>query len=407
MPQSNDQNGNFPEKNSDRQRGKPLGELNTEEVCRWFSTIGLQKRLQFIREAELCGADIASIDLNTLDVLHISSLQEREQLLSAVYRELHPPSTTSQRLDLLLETLGPNNVEKFTAALVNMSKSKSSPQIRCLNINPMNSFKFNPNPLVQRNSQLMETTINASEQIVHLRTPRETTVGKVMESCFTMLGMTDNKDLFSLTDKRGSSEELIPDQHITYNKKEETSKSVSEAPPTGVNGYRDNGHVSQNHQMQPVSSRPIQVVSQPGKEEKIRELKQQVDSLQNVILQVQEIHHGLVAFCSELKSMDVEVDTSGLSFPELEQRLGLAMGLLRDKRHSLQSLRETMRDTGAHRNKPSEVCLLDTMKLNCQVFKEEISLVYLNRQVSHLQTALQDSLVKACGGEWGTGDGVQ
>ncbi|XP_052333411.1 uncharacterized protein LOC118379281 [Oncorhynchus keta] len=312
MPQSNDQNGSFPAKDFDRQGGKPLGELNTEEVCQWFSSIGLQKSLQFIREAELCGADIASIDLTTLDVLHISSLQEREQLLSAVYRELHPPSMTSQRLDLLLETSDPNDVEKFTAALVNMSKSKSSLQKSCLNMNPMNSFKFSP--MVQRNSQLMEFTIN------------------------------------------GSSEELIPDQHgsdlvISENHQLELqlckkSKSVSKAPTPGVNGYHDNGHVSQNRQIQ-----PIQVVSLPGKEEKIRELNQQVDSLQNVILQVQEIHHGLVAFCSELKSMGVEVDTSALSFPELEQRLGLAMRLLRDKRHSLESLRETIGDAGAQRNK--------------------------------------------------------
>ncbi|XP_045079636.1 vegetative cell wall protein gp1-like [Coregonus clupeaformis] len=89
--------------------------------------------------------------------------------------------------------------------------------------------------------------------------------------------------------------------------------------------------------------------------------------------------------------MDGEVDASGLRSPELEQRLGLALGQLRDKRHSLQSLRETTRDTDAHRNKRSEVRLLDKMKLNCQVFKEEISLVHLNRQVSHLQKALQDS----------------
>nr|XP_046211319.1 uncharacterized protein LOC124039399 [Oncorhynchus gorbuscha] len=245
-----------------------------------------------------------------------------------------------------------------------MSKSKSSLQKSCLNMNPMNSFKFSP--MVQRNSQLMEITIN------------------------------------------GSSEELIPEQHvsdlvISENHQLELqlckkSKSVSKAPTPGVNGYHDNGHVSQNRQIQ-----PIQVVSLPGKEEKIRELNQQ-DSLQNLILQVQEIHHGLVAFCSDLKSMGVEVDTSGLSFPELEQRLGLAMRLLKDKRHSLESLRETIGDAGVQRNKPSEVCLLDKMKLNCQVFKEEISLVYLNRQVSRLQTALQDSLEKACGGEWGTGE---
>lgn len=41
-----------------------------------------------------------------------------------------------------------------------------------------------------------------------------------------------------------------------------------------------------------------------------------------------------------------------------------------------------------------EVHLLEKMKFNCQVFKEEISMVHLNRQVAHLQNALQESYVK-------------
>lgn len=36
-----------------------------------------------------------------------------------------------------------------------------------------------------------------------------------------------------------------------------------------------------------------------------------------------------------------------------------------------------------------DVHLLEKMKLNCQVFKEEICVVHLNRQVAHLQHALQ------------------
>lgn len=38
-----------------------------------------------------------------------------------------------------------------------------------------------------------------------------------------------------------------------------------------------------------------------------------------------------------------------------------------------------------------DVRLLEKMRLNCQVFKEEISIVHLNRQVVHLQSALQES----------------
>lgn len=56
-------------------------------------------------EAELSGADIASVDMKTLDILHISTLEDREKLLSAIYKELHPPNTVTQRLDSLLGTL--------------------------------------------------------------------------------------------------------------------------------------------------------------------------------------------------------------------------------------------------------------------------------------------------------------
>ena len=45
-------------------------------------------------------------------------------------------------------------------------------------------------------------------------------------------------------------------------------------------------------------------------------------------------------------------------------------------------------DVSARRR--SEIRLMDKMKLNCQVFKAEISVVHLNRQVAHLKNALQD-----------------
>lgn len=58
-----------------------------------------------VPDVNLCGADVASVDVNTLDVLHITTLEEREKLLSAVYKELHPSSPITQRLDSLLGTL--------------------------------------------------------------------------------------------------------------------------------------------------------------------------------------------------------------------------------------------------------------------------------------------------------------
>lgn len=45
--------------------------------------------------------------------------------------------------------------------------------------------------------------VAASERIVHLRTPKETTVGKIMESSIKMLGVTEDKSLFTLKEKQG------------------------------------------------------------------------------------------------------------------------------------------------------------------------------------------------------------
>ncbi|CAK6951747.1 uncharacterized protein LOC121911510 [Scomber scombrus] len=396
MPQSKDQNGNFPEKDVDKQGAKSLRELNTDEVCQWFTSIGLQKCLPFIREAKLCGAHLASVDVNTLDILHITTLEDREQLLSAIYNKLHPPNAITQRLDSLLESVGPNHVETFTAALVSMTKSKSSPHVSCLSMN-QRSFKLrnnSPNYMAQRNSHLIEITINASERIVHLRTPKETTVGKTMDSCMKTLGMTEDRSLYTLKDKPGSSEELSPDKQIgsllmssSGNRQLELhlckmDKPLSPASENSseVNSSNENSNVNKN--------------VQSAKEERIKELNQQVDSLQNVILQVQELHHGLVAFCSEIKNMDGDVNVDKLSSAELKQKLELVKSRLNDKRQNLQTLRDNINNAAAHKKKQLDVRLLEKMKLNCQVFKEEISIVHLNRQVAHLQNALQENYIK-------------
>lgn len=55
-------------------------------------------------EAKLCGADITLVSLDLIHTLHISSVEDREKLLSAIYTELHPPTRLTQRLDALLGT---------------------------------------------------------------------------------------------------------------------------------------------------------------------------------------------------------------------------------------------------------------------------------------------------------------
>ncbi|KAI3363067.1 hypothetical protein L3Q82_011726, partial [Scortum barcoo] len=415
MPESKDQNGNFPEKDMDRQVAKCLGELNTDEVCQWFTSIGLHKCQPFIREAKLCGADIASVNGTTLDILHIATLEDRELLLSAIYNELHPPSTISQRLDSPHEFLGPCNVEAFTETLVSMSKSKSSPHVSCLSMN-RRSLKHRYILYITSLSEIIHLELHyavsigwlllpgnyivvsccvaVSERIVHLRTPKETTVGKIMDSCIKTLGMTEDRSLFILKEKQDSSEELPQDQQIGslltsvsdkrqlelhLCKTEKSSDTASQNNPVNGSNENFNKNVQGN---------------QAAKEERIRELKQQVDSLQNVILQVQELHHGLVAFCSELKNMDGDVNMDRLGSAELKQRLELVKSRLNDKRQILQNLRDNINSFSAHKKKQLDVRLLEKMKLNCQVFKEEISIVHLNRQVAHLQNALQETYVQ-------------
>lgn len=66
-------------------------------------------------------------------------------------------------------------------------------------------------------------------------------------------------------------------------------------------------------------------------------------------LQVQELHHSLVAFCSELKNMDAKTDTEGLSSADLRERLVQTQSSLQDKRQRLQTLKDSSSTVAAHR----------------------------------------------------------
>ncbi|XP_026079355.1 uncharacterized protein LOC113056740 [Carassius auratus] len=390
IPHSKDHNEKSVVKwDSNGYRAKSLAELNTEEVCQWFSNIGLQKCLPFIREAEFSGSHIASIDLNTLEILQVSNLEERERLLSAIYHELHPPNSTTQRLDSLLERFGPHNVEKFTAALVSMTKSKSSPQVSSINMNQC-SFKFRQkeqNARFQKNSHLIEITVNVSDRTVHLRTPKETSVGKVVESCLRMLGINEDKDHFNL---KSSEDEFLPEQQIG-------DLPGSEMRLMELHLYRKEsqkaGRCSSDNNIICTTDN-IQSKNLLNNTGKIQELNQQVASLQNVIIQVQELYHGLVAFCSELKKMEGEMDAVRTDSFEVKRLLSEAQDSLQKKRQSLQTLRDNLNTAPVQKNKPSEVRLLEKMRLNCQVFKDEITLVHLNRQVAHLREVLEKTQAK-------------
>lgn len=68
-------------------------------------------------------------------------------------------------------------------------------------------------------------------------------------------------------------------------------------------------------------------------------------------IKVQELHHGLVAFCSELKNMDGDVNVDRLGSAELKQRLELVKSRLNDKRQSLQTLQDNINNSSAHKKK--------------------------------------------------------
>nr|XP_033956074.1 uncharacterized protein LOC117459401 [Pseudochaenichthys georgianus] len=205
--------------------------------------------------------------------------------------------------------------------------------------------------------------------------------------------MTEDKSLFILKETQGSSEELPPDQQIGSLLTSTPGHRQLELHLCKTKKLSD-GALLNNPEVNSSNENVNKNVIQAAKEERIKELKQQVDSLQNVILQVQELHHGLVAFCSEIKSMDREADVEGLGSADLKPRLELVISRVNDKRQSLQTLKDNINNSSAHKNKQLDVRLLEKMKLNCQVFKEEISMVHLNRQVAYLQNALQESYDK-------------
>lgn len=55
---------------------------------------------------------------------------------------------------------------------------------------------------------------------------------------------------------------------------------------------------------------------------------------------IQELHHDLVAFCSELKSADGDVSADGLDSAQLRQKLELVKLRLGDKKQKVHALRD-------------------------------------------------------------------
>lgn len=79
---------------------------------------------------------------------------------------------------------------------------------------------------------------------------------------------------------------------------------------------------------------------------------------------IQELHHDLVAFCTELKTMDGDTKVERLGCEELEQKLELVKSTLSNKKESLQTLRDNASNPGCQRRKSVHpfLCIRELIK---------------------------------------------
>ncbi|XP_048862427.1 uncharacterized protein LOC125738020 [Brienomyrus brachyistius] len=341
ISQPKDQNGNDPREDTGRRCAKALGELDTDKVCQWFANLGLHHCQPFIRGANLQGSDITGIDQDLLDLIQVSTLEDRERLLSAVYHELHPSDAITQTVDSLLDLYGPHNVEKFTAALVSMREMFSPHGSHLSDSHPFTFRDKGQNLNRQRDSHLVELIINAPGQIVHLRTYRETTVGKVMGSCLDILGVTKDRELFGLRNVEDLSDAFLLDQKIG-----ELTGSEKRMPELQLYKKDKPGEAET-----PQLTQQALLSSSQGDEDRIRELTQQVELLRDIVQQVAELHRSLVSFHSELKNMENVSPAQDQGLAELEKQMGHAKSRCQETQLSIQVLQDQLCHTEASKNR--------------------------------------------------------
>ncbi|KAK2165083.1 hypothetical protein LSH36_55g07015 [Paralvinella palmiformis] len=64
----------------------------TDDVVSWLESVGMEKFSPAFKAQNITGQDVASIDMELLDSLGISSIQDRELILSRLYELQHPDS---------------------------------------------------------------------------------------------------------------------------------------------------------------------------------------------------------------------------------------------------------------------------------------------------------------------------
>ncbi|XP_078413656.1 uncharacterized protein LOC144689991 [Cetorhinus maximus] len=398
IPLSAEQNRNIKEAvDTEEPRDKSLEEMNTDEVCEWFRNLKLEKSIPSIKEAKLQGHQLVSIDLDTLDRLQLTTAEEREILLSSIYKELHPLDTASQTFDKLLDTIGPHDIERFTAALVTLSDSQSSDWV---GHQSKFSHKREDKPLENKKlkkSPMVNLSVKAFQQNLQLKVPRDSTVTKVIDACRNILGLQEDSSHLSLNivTSRTEIKELQAEKQIgelkVLEKKElklQLCKKVSDNLQRLENQAQSDLRNASSHTAQVPESvlAPVTLHAHPqiglqdyqtelrAKENEIRELKQLIKNLKanhQQVLELQKCFHSL-----HQEAVDLLVESACPPNPQ-EDSCNSEAKLTR-KEMLIQHL------TLAHKELDNESCIdkgvLEHMKMDYQTLKERVLTFYQKQQ---------------------------
>ncbi|XP_072362537.1 uncharacterized protein [Scyliorhinus torazame] len=398
VPLLADQNGNINEMvDTEELRDKSLEEMNTDEVCEWFRSLGLEDSISSIKEAKLQGHQLVSIDPDTLDRLQLRTAEEKEILLSSIYKELHPLDTASRTLDKLLETIGPHDIERFTAALATLSDSQSSDWGSHQSNHPHNRKDKTLENKRLKKSHMVNLSVKAFQQNLQLKVPRDSTVAKVIDACRKILGLMEDTSHLSLNivTSRMETEELQAEKQISELKlleKKELKLKLCKKASANRNRWEKGAQSDlkndsfQTAEIPESGLAPVTLHAHPqiglqdyqtemrAKENEIRELKQLIKSLKanhQQILELQKRFHSL-----HQEAVDLLIASA--CPPNLQEDLCNTEVKLAKKETLLQHL------ALASKQLDDESCIdkgvLKQMKLDYQTLKERILTFYQKQQ---------------------------
>ncbi|XP_048392001.2 uncharacterized protein LOC125454821 [Stegostoma tigrinum] len=393
IPPSTDPNGSLKGKeNSKEPKERSLEEMNTDEVCEWVRKLGLEKCIPIIKEKKLQGQQLASIDPNILDQLQLATTEEKEILLSSIYKEVHPVNTACQSLDNLLETIGPHDIERFTAALLTLGNSQSSGWAQSNHTHNREEKAVQDKKL--KKSHLVNLSVKAFQQNLQLKVPRNSTVAKVIDACQKILGLKEGASHLSLniiTSKTGQVAVELPAEkqigELKVLEKKELKLQLCRKASRNLHGVENNLSSSSRHRQVPESG--LASVSPHGtptmraqkyqmelraKEDEISELKQLIKSLKvnhQRVLELLQCSHSLHREAVYLLTESVCPAT-----PQEDSCCTEAQ--LTKKEMFIEQLTLAQKELG------NESCidkaLLKQMKLDYQILKEKVFAFYQKQE---------------------------